>query len=100
LWAAGSKTPFSELSLWYLLYWFTTLFVACGGDDVAVIIPYRGIDYYTMNYEGVRVEAFEFIHAGLIVNDPKYLPWLLRPRRVFQLFQPALSLSRVASHIL
>jgi len=53
-----------------------------------------------MNYEGVRVKAFEFIRAGLIVNDPKCLPWLLRPRRVFQLFQPALSLSRAASHIL
>jgi len=36
----GSKTAFSELSLWFLLYWFATLFVACRGGDVAVILCY------------------------------------------------------------
>ena len=98
LWAAGSKTPFSELSLRYLLYWFTTLFVACGGDDVAVVIPYRGIDYYSMNYQSVRVLASEFIHPGLIVNDPKYLLRPFRPHRIFQLFQAALFEAHIAAH--
>ncbi len=81
----------------YPLYWFTALSVAGWGDDVAARVPYWGFDNSDVDYEGVRVLAFDFIYAGLIVNDMNSLPWLQRPRRIFQLFQAAL-LASVAAH--